>query len=817
MKATASKPPLNGTSVDRPPRDSTSSALRSPSLRGSRSPRRRRSWTRSRSRSRSPYRDNRGYKRRRDDEYDGQEDRHARQEPPRRFGSRYDDRPYDRNAPSRRQKSYYDYDREESYGGGLQYSDDYDRRRDKRPRTHSRSPYREVRKPKQYDDPNPNVEGTRPLADTRRGPSTEQVVSERGKTPAGARDPKLGAEKRENQVQQALPKRARFSDEYVLSFQSNVLDIKANSYSRADTPMSEPAEESEPSEPMDEAAALEARRKRREAIKAKYRSQATPMHLKALQVPDGETDSSTLGTEEPTSAQDMSGRSYDPRQNYVQRANVCRCTQKESPKISPVHTPSEQIGDAFSDFTISKDADLANSKALEDETEKDEPSAADYDPMFDTKEERQKLDGAQTTNGDVSSAAYDETQTTRQDILFPDTPAQQPPPAPKEKDPYDMFADDDDDMFAEDTKDEQPAHASATAVPQPQELDISMMDNWDDPEGYYNVRLGELINGRYHVQQNLGKGMFSSVVRASDSVTGTLVAIKIIRQNDTMRKAGMKEIGILEQLHEADPEDKKHIIKFVRYFEHKGHLCMVFENLSMNLREVLKKFGRDVGLNLRAIRAYAQQIFLGLSLLRKCNILHADLKPDNLLVNEQRNILKVCDLGSASPASENEITPYLVSRFYRAPEIILGIPYDYAIDVWSIGCTLFELYTGKILFTGRNNNQMLKSIMECRGKYPPKVLRRGSLAHLHFDDMLNFHSAEEDKLTGRPVTRVMDFKKPTRDLKTRLMGKGTRGMSDADAKDLTLFVDFLDRCLTLNPEKRCTPAEALKHPFLNRK
>lgn len=216
MKATASKPPLNGTSVDRPPRDSTSSALRSPtSLRGSRSPRRHRSWTRSRSRSRSPYRDNRGYKRRRDDEYDGHEARHARQEPPRRFGSRYDDSPYDRNAPSRRQKSYYDYDREESYGGGLQYTDDYDRRRDKRPRTHSRSPYREVRKPKQYDDPNPSVDGTRPPTGTRRVSSAEQVVSERGKTPASARDRKLGAETQKNQMQQALPKRARFSDEYV--------------------------------------------------------------------------------------------------------------------------------------------------------------------------------------------------------------------------------------------------------------------------------------------------------------------------------------------------------------------------------------------------------------------------------------------------------------------------------------------------------------------------------------------------------------------------------------------------------------------------
>lgn len=90
---------------------------------------------------------------------------------------------------------------------------------------------------------------------------------------------------------------------------------------------------------------------------------------------------------------------------------------------------------------------------------------------------------------------------------------------------------------------------------------------------------------------------------------------------------------------------------------------------SINLREVLKKFGRDVGINLKAVRAYAHQMFLGLSLLRKCNILHADLKPDNVLVSESRNLLKICDLGSASDASENEITPYLVSRFYRAPEI----------------------------------------------------------------------------------------------------------------------------------------------------
>ncbi|KAJ5132749.1 hypothetical protein N7448_006907 [Penicillium atrosanguineum] len=753
-----------------PPRASSPFA----SLKGSGSPRRQKSWTRSRSRSgsRSPYRDNRGNKRRRNDDYDQYESRSSRQEPSRRYGSRYDDRQDDRGAPSRRPRSYYDYDREESYGGGLSYTDDYDQRKDKRQRTRSRSPYRHGRKPKQYDDLEPRESSMSQAGSKGRG-SSENVVSEHGKTQAGARDSKLGAETQKNQVQRTLPRRAHFAD-----------DVDEPSTSEA-------VEESQP-EPVDEAAALEARRKRREAIRAKYRSQASPLHLQAPQV---DTDSSTPGS---TPVTELAGAQ----------------DTTDSSRLSPSQPSNEQPGETFPDFRIGKDTDLINHDAPMEGSEKDEPSAADYDPTFDMKEERQKH-GVQNSKDDVSSAAYDETQATKQDILIPDTPQQ--PPQSKAKTPYDMFAeDDDDDMFAEE-KDDHPAHASATAVPQAQELDISMMDNWDDPEGYYNTRLGELINGRYHVKQVLGKGMFSSVVRALDEKTGQLVAVKIIRQNDTMRKAGMKEIGILEQLHEADPEDKKHVIKFERYFDHKGHLCMVFENLSMNLRELLKKYGRDVGLNLHAIRAYAQQIFLGLSLLRKCNILHADLKPDNLLVNENRNLLKVCDLGSASSASDNEITPYLVSRFYRAPEVMLGIPFDYAIDVWSIGCTLFELYTGKILFTGRNNNQMLRAIMECRGKYPPKLLRRGSLAHMHFDDMLNFHSIEEDRITGRPVTRIMDFKKPERDLKTRLMGKGTRGMADSDAKDLTLFVDFLDRCLTLNPEKRCTPADALKHPFLTRK
>jgi serine/threonine protein kinase len=117
-------------------------------------------------------------------------------------------------------------------------------------------------------------------------------------------------------------------------------------------------------------------------------------------------------------------------------------------------------------------------------------------------------------------------------------------------------------------------------------------------------------------------------------------------------------------------------------------------------------------------------------------------------------VLKICDLGTAVDRSDaatahNEVTPYLVSRFYRAPEIILGMPYDYAVDMWSVGCTLYEMYTGKILFTGDSNNQMLKTIMEIRGKLSAKLYRRGDLAHLHFDELGNFISVERDKALGK--------------------------------------------------------------------
>lgn len=104
---------------------------------------------------------------------------------------------------------------------------------------------------------------------------------------------------------------------------------------------------------------------------------------------------------------------------------------------------------------------------------------------------------------------------------------------------------------------------------------------------------------------------------------------------------------------------------------------------------------------------------------------------------------------SDAATAHTTVTPYLVSRFYRAPEVILGVPYDYSVDMWSIGCTLYELYTGKILFAGDSNNQMLKAIMEIRGRITQKLYKRGQLSGQHFDEKGQFISVERDKVLGK--------------------------------------------------------------------
>ena len=158
---------------------------------------------------------------------------------------------------------------------------------------------------------------------------------------------------------------------------------------------------------------------------------------------------------------------------------------------------------------------------------------------------------------------------------------------------------------------------------------------------------------------------------------------------------------------------------------------------------------------------------------------------------------------------------------------MLGLPYDFAIDVWSVACTLYELYTGKILFPGRSNNHMLKLMMDLKGRFPYKLLKRGKFAAQHFeigdagDSSVQFVQVVTDAATNKETTRKSIIPpKAERDLRSRLLSdaeyKRIMAMSAAEEelKMVSSFVDLLDKCLILNPERRLSVREALSHPFI---
>ncbi|RDA82874.1 hypothetical protein CP532_0401 [Ophiocordyceps camponoti-leonardi (nom. inval.)] len=342
----------------------------------------------------------------------------------------------------------------------------------------------------------------------------------------------------------------------------------------------------------------------------------------------------------------------------------------------------------------------------------------------------------------------------------------------------------------------------------------------DDQEGYYKVRIGETIHSRYQVISLLGQGAYARVVRARDlqSETNRVVALKVMRNNAAIRRSGHAEIAIFQKLNRSDPSSKKHIVRLEEWFTYRNHLCVVFENMEMNLRQTVDKRARNVGFNLEAVRRFARQIFIGLDHMRNNNIIHADVKPDNILINETLSMVKICDMGTGFDLDDASTTltknPYLISRFYRAPEVILGMDFDHSIDVWSAGCTLYELYMGKVMFPGMTNNHMLMLIMDRRGRVPQRYLKRGEQARKYFDEngVFWFTGPHNPPKEGKAA---MTFKQ-TRDLGPNI-DDDVKFMTAAEKYDHDLFKDLLDQCLLVQAERRITPNKALQHPFFSKK
>ncbi|GLB35192.1 putative protein tyrosine kinase [Lyophyllum shimeji] len=316
---------------------------------------------------------------------------------------------------------------------------------------------------------------------------------------------------------------------------------------------------------------------------------------------------------------------------------------------------------------------------------------------------------------------------------------------------------------------------------------------YDDERGDYLIVNRDHLAYRYEIIDTLGKGSFGQVLQCRDHCTGESVAVKIIRNKKRFHHQALVEIKILDSLRKWDADGKHHVLKMIEHFYFRNHLCIATELLSINLYELIKANG-FVGFTTALIRRFTSQMLMSLSLMRHHRIVHCDLKPENVLLRHPtKSAIKVIDFGSS--CFENEkIYTYIQSRFYRSPEVILGMNYHMAIDMWSLGCILAELYTGFPIFPGENEQEQLSCIMEVLGIPDKEYINRSTRKKLFFD------------LNGAPRA-VINSKGRRRKPGTKTLQQVLR-CNDED------FVDFVSKCLVWDPERRIKPQAALRHPFI---
>jgi dual specificity tyrosine-phosphorylation-regulated kinase 2/3/4 len=203
-----------------------------------------------------------------------------------------------------------------------------------------------------------------------------------------------------------------------------------------------------------------------------------------------------------------------------------------------------------------------------------------------------------------------------------------------------------------------------------------------------------------------------------------------------------------------------------------------------------------------------------LDLLHKNHLIQCDLKPENVLLRTPtRSSIKVIDFGS-SCFEDQRIYTYIQSRFYRAPEVIMGAKYGMPIDMWSLGCILAELLTGYPLLPGEDENDQLALIVELLGMPPPKIIDNAKRARNFFSSKGHPRYCTQTALQDGTI--VLGNGRSKRGKVRGIPGSRSWATALKNMAD-DLFIDFLKRCLDWDPEQRLSPANALKHPWLRRR
>ncbi|KAJ3081806.1 dual specificity protein kinase yak1 [Rhizoclosmatium hyalinum] len=330
---------------------------------------------------------------------------------------------------------------------------------------------------------------------------------------------------------------------------------------------------------------------------------------------------------------------------------------------------------------------------------------------------------------------------------------------------------------------------------------------------------------QYHILDLLGQGTFGQVVKCMNIKTRELVAVKVIKNKPAYYNQSLVEVAILDILNNKwDQSDKYHIVGMKDTFLFRNHLCIVFEMLSANLYELIKQ-NQFRGLSTNLVRVFVKQILECLVLLSKAKIIHSDLKPENILLKTLTEPeIKVIDFGSACHENQTIYT-YIQSRFYRSPEVLVGLPYTSSIDIWSLGCIAAELFLGLPLFPGTSEYNQICRIVGVLGMPQQWMCDKGKNAKNFFvkrEGSVGYQLktieeyVRDTGLTEQPSKRYFAGNTLEEIINSYPMPKKEMNSADLE-KELNnrrCLLDFLGGLLKLNPLERWSPQQAKMHPFV---
>ncbi|KAG7035602.1 ppk15, partial [Cucurbita argyrosperma subsp. argyrosperma] len=325
---------------------------------------------------------------------------------------------------------------------------------------------------------------------------------------------------------------------------------------------------------------------------------------------------------------------------------------------------------------------------------------------------------------------------------------------------------------------------------------------------------------RYVVKDLLGHGTFGQVAKCWVAETNSFVAVKIIKNQPAYYQQALVEVSILTLLNKKyDPQDKHHIVRIYDYFVYQRHLCICFELLDTNLYELIK-MNYFMGLSLSIVQMLSKQILCGLALLKDAGIIHCDLKPENILL---------CTTAATTD----------LQKFCLDINVTLNPLFRYttAIDMWSFGCIVAELFLGLPLFPGASEFDLLRRMIDILGGQPPDyMLKEAKHTSKFFKFIGGFHNENgEISASGRSTFQVFKAEEyEAREMKKPSIGKEyfnqnnlegivtnypyRKNLAEEDRKKESqvrlALIDFLKGLVEFDPAKRWSPSQASKHPFV---